>query len=111
MSRELFALLAGDNKDSAPLISSDFSPAGNLTGGYKQVKAKLGLKKVRKWKWIPFQNPGRTDGFMLNHWRRVGEEGREYQFARFATVSLNFWGSLSMLSSAIFFTESSNSRL
>ncbi|XP_074593338.1 DNA methyltransferase 1 associated protein 1 isoform X2 [Brevipalpus obovatus] len=85
MSRELFALLAGDNKDSAPLISSDFSPTGNLTGGYKQVKAKLGLKKVRKWKWMPFQNPGRTDGFMLNHWRRVGEEGREYQFARFAT--------------------------
>lgn len=87
MSRELFALLASDNKDSAALISSDFGPVSSVPGGYKQVKAKLGLKKVRAWKWIPFVNSGRTDGFMLSHWRRVVDEGKEYPFARFATVS------------------------
>lgn len=88
MSRELFALLASDNKDSAALISSDFSPASSVLGGYKQVKAKLGLKKPRAWKWMPFTNSGRTDGFMLNHWRRIVDEGKEYPFARFATVGI-----------------------
>lgn len=27
--------------------------------GYKQTKAKLGLKHVRPWKWMPFTNPAR----------------------------------------------------
>ena len=28
--------------------------------GYRQPKARLGRSKVRRWKWVPFQNPART---------------------------------------------------
>lgn len=31
----------------------------DLEQGYKQNKAKLGLKHVRPWKWMPFTNPAR----------------------------------------------------
>lgn len=87
MNRELFALLLADNKDpNSPIIPTDIlTPVGG--GGYKQVKAKLGLKKARPWKWIPFNNPGRKDGFRLHHWRRVADEGKEYPFSKFNTVS------------------------
>ncbi|XP_054723613.1 DNA methyltransferase 1-associated protein 1-like, partial [Uloborus diversus] len=51
--------------------------------GYKQNKAKLGLKRVRPWKWMPFNNPGRKDGAVFYHWRRVEDEGEEYAFAKF----------------------------
>lgn len=27
--------------------------------GYKQMKAKIGISKVRPWKWMPFTNPAR----------------------------------------------------
>ncbi|KAK6642656.1 hypothetical protein RUM43_004158 [Polyplax serrata] len=77
MHREVFALLYNDNKDAPPLFPTD-------TGqGYKQMKAKLGMKKVRPWKWMPFTNPARTDGAIFHHWRRVADEGKEYPFARF----------------------------
>lgn len=77
MHRELYALLYSDNKDAPPLLPTD-------TGqGYKQIKAKLGLKKVRLWKWTPFSNPARKDGASFYHWRRVVDEGKEYPFARF----------------------------
>ncbi|XP_071952376.1 DNA methyltransferase 1-associated protein 1-like [Antedon mediterranea] len=78
MHRELYALLYSDNKnDPPPLIPSDTNT------GYKQVKAKLGIKKVRFWKFMPFTNPARKDGFVFHHWRRVADEGKDYQFARF----------------------------
>ena len=51
--------------------------------GYKQMKAKLGMRKVRPWKWIPFTNPARRDNLVLYHWRRQADEGKEYAFARF----------------------------
>nr|CAG4640897.1 EOG090X076S [Eulimnadia texana] len=77
MARELFNLLINDNKDSAPLFPSD-------TGkGYKQVKANLGVRKVRPWKWMPFTNPARKDGAVFHHWRRAADEGKEYPFAKF----------------------------
>lgn len=77
MHREVFALLYNDNKDAPPLFPTD-------TGqGYKQMKAKLGMKKVRPWKWMPFTNPARTDGAVFHHWRRLADEGKEYPFARF----------------------------
>uniref|UniRef100_T1JA74 DNA methyltransferase 1-associated protein 1 n=1 Tax=Strigamia maritima TaxID=126957 RepID=T1JA74_STRMM len=47
------------------------------------MKAKLGMKKVRPWRWIPFTNPARKDGAILHHWRRVADEGKDYPFARF----------------------------
>lgn len=50
------------------------------------MKAKLGRRHVRPWKWVPFINPARTDGAKLYHWRRAADEGKEYPFARFNKV-------------------------
>ena len=44
------------------------------------------MRKVRPWKWMPFTNPARKDGLVLNHWRRVTEEGKDYPFARFNKI-------------------------
>nr|CAG4644828.1 EOG090X076S [Leptodora kindtii] len=77
MARELFNLLVNDNKDVAPLFPTD-------TGkGYKQVKAQLGVRRVRPWKWMPFINPARKDGAVFHHWRRATDEVKEYPFAKF----------------------------
>ncbi|XP_025601971.1 DNA methyltransferase 1-associated protein 1 isoform X2 [Athalia rosae] len=77
MHREVFALLCKDNNEVPPLFPTD-------TGkGYKQTKAKLGMRKVRPWKWTPFTNPARTDGAVFHHWRRVADAGKEYPFAKF----------------------------
>jgi len=68
-------------RDAPPLLPSD------TTQGYRTVKAKLGCKKVRPWKWMPFTNPARRDGAIFHHWRRVAEEGKDYPFARFNKVT------------------------
>lgn len=76
MHREVFALLYNDNKDAPPLLPTD-------TGaGYKQTKARLGMKKVRKWEWTPFTNPARVDNAVFHHWKRVADEPKEYPFAK-----------------------------
>lgn len=54
------------------------------------MKAKLGMRKVRPWEWMPFSNPGRTDGAQFHHWRRVADKGKEYPFAKFNKVSQDF---------------------
>lgn len=55
-----------------------------ITGaGYIQVKARLGMKKVRKWEWAPFTNPARADSAVFHHWRRTTDEPKEYPFAKF----------------------------
>uniref|UniRef100_A0AAY4BD75 DNA methyltransferase 1-associated protein 1 n=1 Tax=Denticeps clupeoides TaxID=299321 RepID=A0AAY4BD75_9TELE len=77
MHREVYALLYSDKKDAPPLLPSD------TTQGYRTVKAKLGCKRVRPWKWMPFTNPARKDGAIFHHWRRAAEEGKDYPFARF----------------------------
>ncbi|XP_066548554.1 DNA methyltransferase 1-associated protein 1 isoform X1 [Amia ocellicauda] len=77
MHREVYALLYSDKKDAPPLLPSD------TTQGYRTVKAKLGCKRVRPWKWMPFTNPARRDGAIFYHWRRMAEEGKDYPFARF----------------------------
>nr|XP_023020626.1 DNA methyltransferase 1-associated protein 1 [Leptinotarsa decemlineata] len=79
MHREVFALLYNDNKDAPPLFSSD--TIGN--NGYKQTKIKLGMRKPRKWKWMSFTNPARTDNATFHHWRRPSDEPKEYPFAKF----------------------------
>lgn len=77
MHREVFALLYNDNKDAPPLLPTD-------TGtGYKQAKARLGMKKVRRWHWAPFVNPARSDGAVFHHWKRGTDEPKEYPFAKF----------------------------
>uniref|UniRef100_A0A3P9A643 DNA methyltransferase 1-associated protein 1 n=2 Tax=Esox lucius TaxID=8010 RepID=A0A3P9A643_ESOLU len=81
MHREVYALLYSDkNRDAPPLLPSD------TTQGYRTVKAKLGCKRVRPWKWMPFTNPARRDGTVFHHWRRLAEEGKDYPFARFNKV-------------------------
>lgn len=85
----LLLLSAGPSllrRDAPPLLPSD------TTQGYRTVKAKLGSKKVRPWKWMPFTNPARKDGAMFYHWRRAAEEGKDYPFARFNKVSGSMWG-------------------
>ncbi|XP_049963961.1 DNA methyltransferase 1-associated protein 1 [Schistocerca serialis cubense] len=77
MHREVFALLYTDNKDAPPVFPTDMGQ------GYKQMKAKLGMRKVRPWKWMPFTNPARTDGAVFHHWRRTVDEGKDYPFAKF----------------------------
>ena len=82
-----FVLTGGScyNRDSPPLAQSD------TTQGYKQMKAKLGRRHVRPWKFVPFTNPARTDGAVFYHWRRVADEGKEYPFARFNKVRHSDW--------------------
>ncbi|KAI6656567.1 DNA methyltransferase 1-associated protein 1 isoform X2 [Oopsacas minuta] len=76
-SREVKALREGEGVQKLlPDIEIDTSL------GYKHVKAKLGIQKVRSWKWTPFINQARTDNAILYHWVRAGEENKKYQFAR-----------------------------
>jgi len=87
MHRELYALLCADGgknfQELAPILPTD------TPGGYKK-KIQLGAKKVRKWRFDLFAHPGRKDDPFLRHWRRAGEESKEYPFARFNCVSLCF---------------------
>lgn len=80
-NKDLFFFLIP--RDAPPLLPSD------TTQGYRTVKAKLGCKKVRPWKWMPFTNPARRDGAIFHHWRRVAEEGKDYPFARFNKVRIS----------------------
>jgi len=83
MHRELYNLLYSENKElPCPLIQTDT----NKHQGYKQMRAKLGMRKVRPWKWMAFTNPARKDGLVLHHWRRSQDEGKDYPFARFNKV-------------------------
>ncbi|XP_055380044.1 DNA methyltransferase 1-associated protein 1 [Condylostylus longicornis] len=81
MHREVFALLYNDNKDAPPLLPAD--TALGIGTGYKQQKARLGMRKVRSWQWTPFTNPARTDGAVFHHWKRISDDTREYPFAKF----------------------------
>lgn len=40
------------------------------------------MKKVRKWKWTPFNNSARADGVQFCHWQRITDEPKEYPFAK-----------------------------
>jgi hypothetical protein len=50
------------------------------------MKAKLGSKKVRPWKWMLFINLAPKDGAIFFYWRRAVEEGKDYLFARFNKI-------------------------
>ncbi|ULU14445.1 hypothetical protein L3Y34_016736 [Caenorhabditis briggsae] len=79
MKRELFNLIAG--KDITSVMPTDVKKT------YKQ-KFQTGFRAVRKFKWIPFTNEGRTDNLMLNHWVRSDkiEAQTPYAFAKFNRV-------------------------
>lgn len=81
MHRELYSLLCADGgkrfDELAPLYPIDSS------GGGYQKKLKLGAKKARPWKWTPFTNPARKDNSVFYHWKRIGDEPKEYPFAKF----------------------------
>ncbi len=81
-NKDVFLFVFLIHRDAPPLLPSD------TTQGYRTVKAKLGCKKVRPWKWMPFTNPARRDGAIFHHWRRVAEEGKDYPFARFNKVGM-----------------------
>ncbi|CAG2100680.1 unnamed protein product [Medioppia subpectinata] len=83
MHRELYALLYADNKDNPSLIPTDIGFQNKSMIGYKQIKAKLGLKRVRPWIWTPFSPKEKIE---LNHWRREVDKNKEYPFARLNTV-------------------------
>lgn len=46
------------------------------------------MKKPRKWKWMPFTNPARSDDAVFYHWRRPSDEQKEYPFAKFNKVGI-----------------------
>lgn len=50
------------------------------------MKIKLGMRKPRKWKWMPFVNPARTDNATFYHWRRPSDDPKDYPFAKFNKV-------------------------
>ncbi|RDD41481.1 DNA methyltransferase 1-associated protein 1 [Trichoplax sp. H2] len=77
MNREVFALL---NFEKGQQNVEDMS---TTSGGYKQVKAKLGRSRARRWCWAPFSNPARTDGASLHHWRRAADVAKPYAFSKF----------------------------
>lgn len=79
MHREVFALLYNDNKDAPPLFPSDTISSKE----YKQTKVKLGMRKPRKWSWMSFTNPARSDNATFYHWRRPSDDPKEYPFAKF----------------------------
>ncbi|EDW02434.1 DNA methyltransferase 1-associated protein 1 [Drosophila grimshawi] len=81
MHREVFALLYTDKKDAPPLLPTD--TALGIGAGYKQNKARLGMKKVRKWEWAPFSNPARNDAAVFHHWKRITDDSTDYPFAKF----------------------------
>jgi len=83
MNREVFALLYHDKKDGPPILPSDTALSIGGVGGYKQNKARLGMKKVRKWEWAPFSNPARSDGAVFHHWKRASDDSKDYPFAKF----------------------------
>lgn len=98
-NRHINGLNISFSRDSPPLTSTDSSC------GYKQMKAKLGRRHVRSWKWVPFTNPARTDGAMLYHWRRAADEAKEYPFARFNKVGFH---SLTVHQSCLLFEATNN---
>ncbi|KAK0531395.1 swr complex subunit [Tilletia horrida] len=72
VTRELYALL-GDNAPSIALAATAAGAPGvgtDVDAGGKKFRPKFQrrLKPARKWDWVPFKNPARSDGLTLYHW-------------------------------------------
>ncbi len=81
VNREVWGLISSkDDPDQTPLIPTEEPKL------YKQPKARL-RHGVRKWHWVPFKNPARTDSAMFSHWRCVNDDpNKEYPFAKYNKV-------------------------
>jgi DNA methyltransferase 1-associated protein 1 len=78
--REVWGLICKDDNtmiDQPSLIPADQPKL------YKHPKAKLRYG-VRKWHWVAFDNPARTDSAKFSHWRCVNDDPhKEYPFAKY----------------------------
>jgi DNA methyltransferase 1-associated protein 1 len=53
---------------------------------YAHPKARL-RHGVRRWHWVAFKNPARTDDALFSHWRCVNDDqNKEYPFAKYNKV-------------------------
>eukprot|EP00163_Fabomonas_tropica_P032655 TRINITY_DN8304_c0_g1_i2.p1 TRINITY_DN8304_c0_g1~~TRINITY_DN8304_c0_g1_i2.p1 ORF type:complete len:210 (-),score=11.17 TRINITY_DN8304_c0_g1_i2:19-648(-) len=74
MGRELYGLIG-------PAGVHTLAPTNKKVTGLKQ-KRKI-ISHVAKWKWVPFKNSGRKDGYQLSHWTKYPDSPYDYVFARF----------------------------
>ncbi|CAF0717483.1 unnamed protein product [Brachionus calyciflorus] len=75
--REVWGLISTDDPGQPPLIPAEEPKL------YKHPKAKLRYG-VRKWHWVGFKNPARTDSATFYHWRCVNDDPeKEYPFAKY----------------------------
>lgn len=69
--------MSKDDPDQPPLIPAEEPKL------YKHPKAKLRYG-VRKWRWMQFKNPARTDSAIFCHWRCANDDpDKEYPFAKY----------------------------
>ncbi len=93
--REVWGLICKDDRDQAPLIPVEEPKI------YKHPKAKLRYG-VRKWHWVEFRNPARTDSAKFSHWRCVNDDpNKEYPFSKYNKVCKKF--KLAQIIQGVFF--------
>ena len=59
----------------------------NLTGGFPCIiptnnNIDNKEKQRQKWVWSEFENPARIDGLRLNHWQRIEDVKKDYEYAQ-----------------------------
>lgn len=69
MHRELYSILVTDKPDAPPLVPQSHASMEKFAG-YKHTKAKLGLRRVRQWRRVPFTNPARTVSKVFKFWEK-----------------------------------------
>eukprot|EP00080_Pristionchus_pacificus_P006994 PDM67014.1 ekl-4 [Pristionchus pacificus] len=84
MKRELYNILVTQQREGKDI--SSMMPS-NVHDMYKNPKANMGKRRVRKYQWVPFPNQARTDGLQLHHWERVDKNKDEpYCFSKWNKV-------------------------
>ncbi|GMT02484.1 hypothetical protein PENTCL1PPCAC_24658, partial [Pristionchus entomophagus] len=84
MKRELYNILVTQNREGKDI--SSMMPS-NVHDMYKNPKANMGKRRVRKYQWVPFTNQARSDGLQLHHWERADKNQEEaYCFAKWNKV-------------------------
>ena len=90
MSREAFALLSGGLNPLAPTALAEQLKKKD----FKQLakSKRTSSKGIVTYQWMPFSNPGRTDGLQLSHWVKCYKDRAnvitpankgEYPFAKY----------------------------
>lgn len=75
--REVWGLMCKYDSDQPPLIPTQEPKV------YKHPKANL-RHGVRRWHFVEFKNPARSDSATFSHWRCVNDDpAKEYPFAKF----------------------------